>query len=118
MSDPIGPEPFMFITGMINGVGATPSRCDSVVEGNATARRMTAMCATFDGSFEDFEARWALYMLSDAYRRNNGKSYNLPHSEPQTAWEERGDIHERIYAVGESVVGVRFYLGEIIMVHT
>lgn len=105
-----------FVAEMIRGVGALPAQCDSDVVTDAATQDMTAICATFDGEFEHFQALWAMHLLRDAYLDDEDDAGPVPPSEAKTAWETRGGAHERIYAVGTAVVGIRFVAGEIIVV--
>lgn len=113
-----GQEPArVFIDEMIRGVGAHEVSCPADIEEATLAREMAAVCARFDGDFGSFQSLWHLYLLDDAIRKNNGEPGRVPHTLPQTAWEVRDGGHERIYAVGERAVGVRFDAGAVMMVY-
>ena len=78
---------------------------------------MQVICARFEGDFVSFESRWTLHILQDSMfdRRYGGGT--IPEALPQTGWEVSGATHDRIYVVGDSTLGVRFTLGEILMVY-
>lgn len=110
-------EAVSFIDEMVRAIGATPVACSADVLDNTQSYDMQVVCATFDGDFEQFQWRWTMHLLQNALANQRNGSGKLPHTEPQTSWERHGAIHERIYAVGRTVVGVRFHLGELILVY-
>jgi len=107
-----------FVAQMFRGVGVAPAQCAESIAHDASSRSMNAVCATFDGDFEEFRAMWALSLLVDAYADERDDAGPVPQYDARTDWEPRGDAHERIYRVGASVVGVRFSRGDVIVVWT
>jgi len=106
-----------FISEMLTGVGATTLDCPIDVRDRIASREMQVVCARFDGDFTTFESRWTLHILQDAiYDKNYGGGV-IPTFEARTGWEASGETHDRIYAVGDSTLGVRFTAGEILMVY-
>ena len=108
-----GEDSAALIAEMLRDVGAERLACPSeVLEGTGT-RKMGAVCARFDGDFELFEFRWMQHLGRRASRSSGPWSRTVP----QTAWEIHGDIHERIYTMGRTALGVRFFHGEILIVY-
>ena len=102
-----------FVSSAIRNVGATSVRCPKEVRSAVRSRQMVAVCASFDGDFEMFRARWAERM-EPAPQDLESDRRRMPR--PRTRWEHRNGTYERIYAVGENAIGVRFTSGELMLV--
>ena len=107
----------IFIEQMMHGVEAELIVCPMDVLRDVRTHDMNAVCATFNGDFEQFEWRWTLSLLRESFADQQETGGVLPRTEPQSSWEIHEGNHERIYAVGEDVVGVRFSEGDVIIVY-
>ena len=94
-------DPVVFVEAALRDIGARATECSTDVKEAARKREMGAMCAWFDGDFEAFQSLW---------RRK------LARVEPKTGWSVSGQTYDRIYAVGAQAVGIRFSMGEILVV--
>lgn len=109
---PLRPE--TFADDMLRAVGATRIECTSEVARQVQAHEMNAVCARFDGDFERFSLRWNLQLLQ-AIGEETYLDY--PRAQPTTDWEITSDqVYDRIYRVGNTAVGVRFSLGDVLMI--
>jgi hypothetical protein len=106
-----------FIIELIRGTGATPVVCPIEVLVGSREHEMGVICAEYDGDFRSFESLWQRHVRRDAALDQIDGSGSLPSMAPQTAWESRAGMHERIYVVGSAAVGIRFSAGEIVMVY-
>lgn len=109
-------ETRLFIQAMVGGVQAKSKPCPDVVVEVTDLRNMAAVCAFYDGDFDGFRAAWHASMQSSYAGADR---YRTARSEAQsrTDWEEGNGFYERIYAVGETIVGVRFTKGELLFVY-
>ena len=82
---------------------AHEAECSSLVRDETNVRFMGVLCASFEGSFEEFRSRLQLDR-DDVVAR--------------TAWEVSGALHERIFSIDQTVIGVRFQAGEVLVVYT
>ena len=77
---------------------------------------MKVVCARFDGQFALFRPRWDAY-----HRRQFGAAPGLSSRDrsgiPRTDWLATGTRHERIYSLSDTVIGVRFEDGELLVVY-
>ena len=105
-----------FIDGSLRGIGAEKTACPDDVLEQVSSHRMNAVCARFEGSFERFEVRWGLHMIQVAGPEELDPVGGRTPVEPKTDWESNGDIHDRIYLVGDRAIGVRFAAGDVLMV--
>ena len=103
-----------FVSSAIRNVGATSVRCSKEVRSAVRSRQMVAVCASFDGDFEMFRARWAERMELPPPEFENDQK-RMP--QPRTRWEHRNGTYERIYAVGPNAIGVRFTAGDLMLVY-
>jgi len=105
-----------FIDGMLGGIDARKIECSDEVRHQVKTREMKAVCAKFDGRFELFRPRWDAY-----HQRQFGPAPGLPGRDspgiPQTDWLASGTRHERVYSLSETVIGVRFQEGEVLVVY-
>ena len=104
-----------FAKRMFAGIGAEERACRPEVVREIEAREMSALCASFPGSFARFELRWDL----ELHQREAGREAadSEPRIQPLTDWESNGSRYERIYRVEQKAVGVRFEGGgEILLV--
>jgi hypothetical protein len=106
-----------FVRTMLDGVGAEALQCPAEVRQLTRERGMGAVCARFGGTFENFRALWEYRLSPQSLRQNLSDAPLLLSAEAQTGWEASGLEFERIYAVGRTVVGVRFAMGEVIVVY-
>ena len=102
---------------MLGGVQAAEVECSTGVREMAQVRELGAVCARFGGTFESFRMLWSQRLSSRTANSPDADAAALPDAVPQTDWERRGATFERIYAVGRTVVGVRFTVGEILIVY-
>jgi len=109
-------EARLFIQAMVGGVQAKTRPCPDDVVAVTDMRDMAVVCAYYDGNFEDFHAAWEASMRS-SYAGND--RYRTARSEAQsrTGGEQGAGYSERIYAVGETIVGVRFTDGDLLFVY-
>ena len=105
-----------FIDESLRGIGAEKTACPIDVIEQVRSHRMNAVCARFEGSFERFEVRWGLQMIQAAGPEDREHAYGQTLVSPRTEWESNGAIHDRIYLVGEHAIGVRFAVGDVLMV--
>jgi hypothetical protein len=105
-----------FIDESLRGIRAERTDCPADVIEQVQAHRMKAVCARFDGSFKRFEVRWGLQMIQAAGPEDRDYASGMAPISPQTEWERNGQIHDRIYLVGERAIGVRFAAGDVLMV--
>ena len=105
-----------FIDDSRRGIGAERTTCPSDVIEQVRTHGMNAVCARFEGSFERFAVRWGLQMIQAAGPEDGGPASGFAPVSPQTEWERNGQIHDRIYLIGESAIGVRFAAGDLLMV--
>jgi len=105
-----------FIDQSLRGIGAERTACPIDVIEQVRTHRMNAVCARFEGSFQRFEVRWGLQMIQAAGPEDREPAAGRTPISPQTEWERNGQIHDRIYLVGESAIGVRFAAGDVLMV--
>jgi hypothetical protein len=104
-----------FAKRMFAGIGAEERACRPEVMREIEARDMTALCASFNGSFARFELRWDIELHQKEAARAEPDSE--PIVQPLTDWESNGSRHERIYRVEQKAVGVRFEGGgELLLV--
>ena len=94
-------ETVVFIEAALRDIGARPTECSTDVKEAIRSREMDVMCARYDGDFESFRSRW---------RRR------LSRVEPKTGWAINGETYDRIYSLGAQAVGIRFSMGEILVV--
>ena len=109
-------EARMFIDAMVGGVAAKPERCPEVVVQVTEMRQMAVVCASYDGSFEEFREAWKASMRS-SYAGRDRYPTSRSEAKSRTAWEKGEGHYERIYAVGETIVGVRFTDGDLLFVY-
>jgi len=102
---------------MLDGVGAREADCSLEVQRQTLQRDMRAVCATFNGPFENFRALWNNRLPEPEPGQEQRNPLVRPVAKAQTGWEPRGVNFERIYLVGQTVVGVRFSLGDVIIVY-
>jgi len=95
-----------FARRMFAGIGAEERTCRPEIVREIEAREMTAVCASFQGSFARFELRWDLELYQKEGAQDDASS--APTVQPLTEWESNGERHERIYRVERKAVGVRF----------
>ena len=95
-------ETAVFLGAALRGIGARATECPPPIVRETAAREMAVMCARFDGDFNSFRSKWAEW---------------TSRAEPKTGWDASGLNHDRVYAVGERAVGVRFTLGDILIVY-
>ena len=101
-----------FAKRMFAGIGAEERACKPEILREIEAREMTALCASFQGSFARFELRWDL----ELYQRGASESAEpVRKVQPLTDWESNGTRYERIYRVEQKAVGVRFEGGGELM---
>jgi hypothetical protein len=105
-----------FIDQSLRGIGAERTACPIDVIEQVRTHRMNAVCARFEGSFQRFEVRWGLQMIQAAGPEDREPAGGRTPISPQTEWERNGQIHDRIYLVGESAIGVRFAAGDVLVV--
>jgi hypothetical protein len=103
-----------FVRGMLGAVKAEEVDCPASVIEAVTLRGMSVVCAHFEGSFESFRSAWDAQHVAE-FGRGARESVR---GEPRTGWELRGETYERIYSVRQSVIGVRFWSGNVILVYT
>lgn len=106
-----------FAYAMLDGVGAQQSDCPLEVQRQTLQRDMRSVCATFNGTFESFRALWDNRLPDPEPAPGQLRPPARAAAVPQTGWEPRGVHFERIYLVGQTVVGVRFSLGDVIIVY-
>jgi hypothetical protein len=106
-----------FASEMLRGVGASEVTCPDAVLTMAHERELQVICATFEGDFQAFEYRWTMSLLDDAIRNSRDGSGRLPYSEPKTAWTVTEGFHERVYAVGQNALGIRFSRGYVLLAY-
>ena len=108
-------QPETFADDMIRAIGATRTDCAHEVMRQVEAHDMRAVCARFDGDFERFSLRWNLQMLQETGDEEAIAAW--PRAQATTEWELTSDqIYDRIYRVGNTAVGVRFSLGDVLMI--
>jgi len=92
-----------FIKTALDGIGASTTDCPAAVVRETASREMLVRCARFEGDFTAFRDLWAEWTVG---------------AEPRGGWSVTGVglNYDRVYAVGESAVGVRFTRGEILVV--
>jgi len=105
----------VFVDNMLQGVEATRIRCPDEVTTMASSDDVTLICATIDGDFERFEYLWNMELLRRAMDERDIEK--RPHLEPLTAWESNGAVHERVYSVGLTSLGVRVSEGYVLMAY-
>jgi len=94
-------DTYVLIEAALRDIGARATECSTDVKEAIRSREMGVLCARFDGDFEAFRSQW---------RRR------LSRVEPKTGWSVNGATYDRIYAVGTQAVGIRFSMGEILVV--
>lgn len=113
LEPPLRPE--AFADDMIRAIGATPTDCAHEVVLQVEAHDMRAVCARFDGNFERFSLRWSLQILQETGDEETPEAW--PQAQATTEWELTNEqIYDRIYRVGNTAVGVRFSLGDVLMI--
>lgn len=102
-----------FIDAMLAGVDAVELPCPDLVLARTREHEMTAVCAHFDGAFDDFRERWSRHLERDAAPGRQA----LPLARSETPWRLLDGNYERIYSVSQTVIGVRFNQGVILAVY-
>ena len=103
-----------FVDRMLEGIEAEPIECPGEVLDLAQNRDVKVICASFEGDFDRFEYLWSIELLRGAMHPSKD---NGPHTLPQTAWETTGEVHERVYTVGETALGVRVSTGYVMLAY-
>ena len=110
---PLRPE--TFADDMVHAVGAKLTDCKTEVVRQVEAHDMKAVCARFDGDFERFALRWSLKLAQEM--GDEDELFQWSRAEPTTDWELTNDaVYDRIYRVGTTAVGVRFSLGDLLLI--
>ena len=109
-------EARVFIEAMVNGIEAKPTSCNGDVVEVTEMRGMAVVCAEYERSFESFQAAWQANMES-SYASNDRYRTRRSEAKSRTDWEQGTGHYERIYAVGETIVGVRFTGGQLLFVY-
>jgi hypothetical protein len=103
-----------FALAFLQVVGAEQRECSAAVVDQVRSRDLKVICADFDGAFEELEklsqTPWPEHVLT-ADLSPPPLSFAA-----ETDWETTGPVRQRLYRVGESVVGVRFIPGEVLLV--
>jgi hypothetical protein len=103
-----------FARAFLEVVGAERRECSPAVLDQVRSRDLQVMCAGFDSGFEELEKRsqepWPDHVLMADL------SPPTLRFRPETEWETTGPVRQRLYRVGDSVVGVRFIPGEVLLV--
>ena len=109
-------EARLFIDAMVGGVEAKPKPCPDIVVEVTEARGMAVVCARYDQDFETFRELWQASMLSSS-AGNDRYTTQRSEAKSRTDWEAGPGHYERIYAVGQTIVGVRFTDGDLLFVY-
>lgn len=109
-------EARLFIDGMIGKIRALEVPCPGTISELATSHDMAVVCARYEGDFDAFERRWRANIAGGAGFGSQDPA-TFPAAQPRTPWKTTGVIHERIYSIDETVVGVRFAEGLIVAVY-
>jgi hypothetical protein len=103
-----------FALAFLQVVGAEKRECSPAVVDQVRMRDLRVICATFDGAFEELaklsEAPWPEHVLTADL------SPPALRFSAETEWETTGPVRQRLYRVGENVVGVRYVLGEVLVI--
>jgi hypothetical protein len=102
---------------MLLGVKATVVDCPEGVADSVASRGLRSICARFEGDFESFRAAWDVWHDADFDVQMLDGSHRSVRGEPRTDWEQNGEERERIYGVGDGVVGVRVGVGQLLLVY-
>jgi hypothetical protein len=94
-------DPFVFIETALRQIGARETECPANIKQATRGREMGALCARFDGDFESFRSQWR---------------ERVSRVEPKTGWSVNGQTYDRVYVVGTQAVGIRFSMGDILVV--
>ena len=109
-------EARVFIEAMVNGVEAKPTSCNGDVVEVTEMRGMAVVCAEYEQSFDSFRAAWQANMKS-SYASNDRYRTRRSEAKSRSDWEQGAGHYERIYAVGETIVGIRFTDGQLLFVY-
>jgi hypothetical protein len=110
------PPARLFAQQMMQGIGAQVTDCSAEIAKEVENRRMSALCARFEGTFDSFEVRWGLQLLLNEPGERDTVVVAGVEVEAQTEWVAKGRVHDRIYRVGRLAVGVRFTSGDVLLV--
>jgi len=106
-----------FIRHMLDVVQATEVECSPEVLLMTQERGMRAVCARFDGTFELFRLRWTRGLGASTLDGDEGDAPTIPHAATLADWTRQAGTYEAVYSVGSSAVGVRFSLGQVLVVY-